>query len=101
MAGQRENDRQRERDEVTADVEGAFKRIAHLRPTHRTVSMWKDVRAALENIRQAEFYLGYLPEKPNTFGTDHEAVQVALQDARMVLGQLALGIADEAERGES
>lgn len=97
MAGQRENDLQRQRDEVTRDVDAAFGQIKHLRPTHRTVSMWKDVRAALENIRQAEFYLGYLPEKPNTIGTDHEAVQTALQDARMVLGQLALGIAEEAD----
>ena len=91
MAGQREN------DEVERDVEAAFQQIKHLRPSHRTVSMWKDLRACLENIRKVEFYLGYLPEKPNTRGIDHEAIQVQLTDARMVIGALALAIADEAD----
>lgn len=91
MAGQREN------DEVMRDVDASFENIKKLRPSHRTVSMWKDVRAALENIRKVEFYLGYLPEKPNTRGIDHEAIQVQLQDARMVLGALALAISDEAD----
>lgn len=74
MAGQREN------DEVNA------------RPSHRTVSLWSDINACLENIRMAEFYLGYLPEKPNTAGIDHEAVQVQLQDARQLLGSIALAL---------
>jgi hypothetical protein len=91
MAGQREN------DEVMRDVEASFEQIKHLRPTHRTVSMWSDVRACLENIRTAEFYLGYLPEKPNTRGIDHEAVQTQLQDARMLLGTLALAISEGAD----
>lgn len=91
MAGRRED------DEVTRDVEAAAASIMKLRPTHRIVSMWGELRACLENIRKVEFYLGYLPEKPNTLGIDHEAVQVQLQDARMLLGQLALRLSDEAE----
>ncbi len=86
---------QSERDEVTRDVEASFEQIKHLRPTHRSVSMWSDLRAALEHIRKVEFLLGYLPEKPR--GVDHEAIQLQLQDARMVLGALALAIADEAD----
>lgn len=78
-------------------VEESFQHIKYLRPSHRTVSMWNDLRAALENIRKAEFYLGYLPEKPFGAGIDHEAVQVQLQDARLVLGALALDVADEAD----
>ena len=80
-----------------SDVEASFGQIKNLRPSHRTVSMWNDLRAALENIRRAEFYLGYLPEKPFGGVTDHEAVQVQLQDARLVLGTLALALADEAD----
>jgi hypothetical protein len=81
-----------------SDVEASFEHIKHLRPSHRTVSMWSDLRAALEHIRSAEFYLGYLPEKPvGLVGIDHEAVQVQLQDARMVLGALALVLAEEAD----
>lgn len=76
MAGQREN------DQVNA------------RPSHRTVSLWSDITACLENIRMAEFYLGYLPEKPNTDGIDHEAVQVQLQDARRLLGSIALDLTE-------
>lgn len=91
MAGQRED------DEVAREVEASFAQIKHLRPSHRLVSMWSDLRACLENIRMAEFYLGYLPEKPNALGIDHEAVQVQLQDARLLIGQLALALSDEAE----
>ena len=77
MAGQCEN------DEVNA------------RPSHRTVSLWSDITACLENIRMAEFYLGYLPEKPNiAYGVDHEAIQVQLQDARRLLGSIALDLTE-------
>lgn len=62
------------------------------RPDHRTVSIWSDVRAALEHIRIAEFYLGYLPEKPQAY--DDEAVRMQLDDARAVLGALANALAD-------
>lgn len=90
MAGQRN-------DDVTREVDAAFAQIKHLRPSHRTVSIWKDLRAALENIRKVEFYLGYLPEKPFRDGIDHESIQVQLQDARMTLGALALALAEDAE----
>lgn len=89
MAGQREN------DEVMRDVEASFEQIKQLRPSHRTVSMWNDMRACLENIRKVEFLLGYLPEKPR--GIDHEAVQIQLQDARLLLGTLALALAEGAD----
>lgn len=65
------------------------------RPTHRQVSIWEDVRAALEHIRLAEFHLGYLPEKPRTY--DDDAVRMQLADARAVLGDLANHLADGAE----
>lgn len=118
MAGQRENDG------------------VNARPSHRTVSLWSDINACLENIRMAEFYLGYLPEKPNARDqhveavafaddiaeggdpvpedyerhyceedgqdwpcavvragyVDHEAIQVQLQDARQLLGSIALAL---------
>ena len=89
MAGQREN------DEVTRDIEASFESIKRLRPSHRVVSMWTDMRTCLETIRTVEFLLGYLPEKPRTI--DHEAIQTQLMDARMLLGQLALALSDEAE----
>ncbi|MFE6733415.1 hypothetical protein [Microbacterium sp. NPDC057650] len=76
------------------DVEGeplAYTAAA-TRPDHRTVSMWKDVRAALNHIHQVEFHLGFLPEKPR--GIDWEIVRLQLDDARAVLGQLANALAD-------
>lgn len=82
-------------------VEASFEQIKHLRPTHRTVSMWRDLRAVLNNLHQISFYLGYLPEKPNTAGIDHEAIQVQLEDARAFVGALALAIAEEAAEGRS
>lgn len=85
---------QPERDEVTRDVDAAFEQIKHLRPTHRTVSMWKDLRAALDHIRTVEFALGLLPEKPRG-QIDFEVVQMQLNDARAVLGALALAIAED------
>lgn len=94
MAGQREN------DEVMRDVEASFEQIKHLRPSHRTVSMWRDVRAALDHIRTVEFQLGFLPEKPAASGVldiDFDGVRCQLQDAREVLGLLALTIADGAD----
>lgn len=94
MAGQREN------DEVMRDVDASFEQIKHLRPTHRTVSMWNDLRAVLNNLHQIEFYLGYLPEKPRGL-IDHEAIQVQINDARAFVGALALAVADEAEDGRA
>lgn len=88
---------QSDRERIMNAVEESFQHIKYLRPSHRTVSMWNDLRAALENIRRAEFYLGYLPEKPLRDGIDHESVQVQLMDARIVLGALALAIAEEAD----
>lgn len=64
------------------------------RPDHRTLSMWQDLRAALEHIRIAEFYLGFHPEKPGSL--DWESVQMQLADARAVLGELANALADGA-----
>ncbi|QEA29721.1 hypothetical protein FGL91_14880 [Microbacterium sp. CBA3102] len=79
------------------DVEASFAQIKNLRPSHRLVSMWSDLRAVLNNIHQIEFYLGYLPEKPNTVGYDHESIRVQLDDARRAIGMLALAIAEEAD----
>lgn len=65
------------------------------RPDHGTVSMWKDVERALECIRQCEFLLGLLPEKPATAGwfqVDIDAVEMQLFDARRALGELALAL---------
>ncbi len=71
-------------------------RMVHPRPDHRTVSLWADVRAALEHIRVVEFYLGFQPEKPRD-GIDWEAVRLQLGDARAVLGAIALGLAEGAD----
>ena len=84
MAGQREN------NEVNP------------RPDHRTVSMWKDVERALECIRQTEFLLGLLPEKPRSpesgwFEVDIDAIEMQLFDARRALGELALALSTGGE----
>ncbi|MCK8465858.1 hypothetical protein M0722_01505 [Microbacterium sp. KSW4-16] len=89
MAGQREN------DEVEREIAEAFAPVARLRPSHRIVSMWRDLEACLENIRRVEFLLGYAPEKP--VHINHEFVQVQLQDARAALGTIALALSEEAE----
>lgn len=97
MAGQREN------DEVEREIAEAFAPVARLRPSHRIVSMWRDLEACLENIRKVEFLLGYLPEKPASLRVtgpdefDHDGIQAQLQDARALLGQLALALSEEAE----
>ncbi|WP_170287872.1 hypothetical protein [Microbacterium maritypicum] len=90
MAGQREN------DEVTRDVEASFEKIKQLRPSHRTLSMWSDMRQCLENIRMVEFHLGLLPEKP-AGAIDFGAIEVQLTDARMAIGMLALALAEGAD----
>jgi hypothetical protein len=77
------------------DVEASFERIMRLRPSHRTVAMWRDLRQCLDNIRMVEFYLGMLPEKP-VGAIDFGAIEVQLQDARMVIGALALALSDGA-----
>lgn len=63
------------------------------RPSHRTVSMWSDLQAALANIRTVEFSLGLLPEKPRD-GIDFEVVQMQLNDARARLGEVALALTE-------
>ena len=64
------------------------------RPDHRTVSIWNDVRAAVEHIRLAEFLLGFHPEKPTAI--DWEGVQLQLSDARAVLTDLANALTEGA-----
>lgn len=67
------------------------------RPSQRTVALWADANAALRAIRQAEFLLGLLPEKPAQSGIldlDWDAVQTTLMDARIALGDLALALSD-------
>lgn len=91
MAGQREN------DEVEREIAEAFKPVSRLRPSHRIVHMWRDLEACLASIRQVEFLLSYLPEKPHSLAIDDEALQVQLHDARSALGALALALAEEAE----
>lgn len=66
------------------------------RPSHRTLEMWKDVRAGLNHIHQVQFYLGHLPEKP-MHGYDDEVVRLQLEDARAVLGELALALSEGVE----
>lgn len=66
------------------------------RPSHRTLEMWKDVRAALNHIHQVQFYLGHLPEKPQ-HGYGGEVVRLQLEDARAVLGELALALSEGVE----
>lgn len=69
--------------------------LIYPRPEHSQLSMWLDVRAALNNIHQVQFYLGYLPEKPQAMW-DHEMIRLQLDDARAVLEQLANGIQESA-----
>lgn len=90
MAGRREN------DELTRAVEEVADVVQQLRPTHRTVTMWKDVRAALYRLNEAEFLLGLLPAKPDG-PTDLDAVHLQLEDARALLGMIALALADGVE----
>lgn len=122
MAGRRENTqliftRCIKCDTSVAAIVEPTKRLVHLedgnhtwvdwnpageKPTHRpewsTVAMWKDLRAALNNIHQVEFYCGFLPEKPSgmTQWEIAEVVRLQLDDARRVLGQLADALADGA-----
>lgn len=91
MAGQREN------DEVEREIAEAFAPVARLRPSHRIVSMWRDLEACLENIQRVEFYLGYLPYKPVGREIEHEAIRTQLHDARAALGTIALALSEEAE----
>jgi len=63
------------------------------RPSHRTVTIWKDVRAAINHIDQAQFQLGYLPAKPQRM--DPEVLELQLADARIVLEQLAQQLEQE------
>lgn len=65
------------------------------RPSHRKLSMWSDITAAIVSIRAAEFYLGYMPAKP--LESDDEAVRMELEDARIVLGRLADALATEGD----
>lgn len=52
-------------------------------------------------LREVEFLLGLLPEKPRERRIDFEAVQVQLIDARGALGQISLHLAEiHAAQGE-
>lgn len=62
------------------------------RPDHRTVSMFRDVRAAVLHIMQAQYQLGHLPDKPEA--CDADEVRLQLADARAVLGVLELALTD-------
>lgn len=66
------------------------------RPSHRTVSMWSDLQAALGNVNSVAFLLGLLPEKPSG-AIDWESVELQLDDARARLGALALALTEEVE----
>jgi hypothetical protein len=68
------------------------------RPDAGALAMWSDLRAALNNIHQVEFYCGFLPEKPSGMTQRElaEVVRLQLDDARRVLGQLADALADGA-----
>ena len=65
------------------------------RPSTRDLAIWSDIRAAADAIKAAEFYLGFLPAKPREI--DFEAVRMQLDDARALLGQLALAHAENIE----
>ncbi|HWU29264.1 MAG TPA: hypothetical protein VN041_09265 [Microbacterium sp.] len=64
------------------------------RPDHGQLSVWLDVKAALNHVHQVQFYLGYLPEKPQAMW-DHEAIRMQLDDARAVLERLVDGLWDQ------
>ena len=66
------------------------------RPTHRTLSMWRDLQAALETIKTLEFLLGLRPEKP-AGRIDWEAVQMQLDDQRARIGAMALALTEDGE----
>lgn len=51
------------------------------------------IRAAAESLRNAEFHLGLLPEKPRSL--DDEAVRTHLADVRIALGSAALKLSEE------
>ena len=65
------------------------------RPSTRDLAIWSDIRAAADAIKAAEFYLGFLPAKPREI--DFEVVRLQLDDARALLGQLALAHAENIE----
>ena len=65
------------------------------RPSTRDLAIWSDIRAAADAITVAEFHLGFLPEKPREI--DFEAVRMQLDDARALLGRLALAHAENIE----
>jgi hypothetical protein len=70
---------------------GEMKRLSH-----RTVSVWTDLQAALEHIRTVEFILGLTREKPRG-GIDLYAAQVQLEDARATIGRIALAFAEDGD----
>lgn len=90
MAGTHDN-------RVSSQAGVASIRGGNPRPSQRTVAMWTDANAALRAIRQAEFLLGLLPEKPAQGAElviDLGAVALQLMDARIALGDLALALSD-------
>lgn len=65
------------------------------RPTTRDLAIWQDIRATADAVKAAEFHLGFLPAKPREI--DFEAVRMQLDDARALLGRLALAHAENIE----
>jgi hypothetical protein len=58
----------------------------------KVTEAFKDAKAAAESLRNAEFHLGLLPEKPTE--VDGVAVRTHLEDVRIALGRLSLKLAD-------
>lgn len=57
-----------------------------------TSTAFTHVKAAGESLRNAEFHLGLLPEKPAEH--DPEAVRTHLTDVRIALGHVAVALSD-------
>lgn len=80
---------------IRHEVDGTHT-LEYPRPDHRTVSIWKDIRAAINHVHQVQFYLGLLPVKPQEMW-DLEAIELQLADARAVLEQLEKALAEGAD----
>lgn len=65
------------------------------RPSTRDLAIWHDLRATLASIGYAELYLGFTNAKPREL--DWDAARMHLQDARRLLGALALAHAENIE----
>lgn len=90
MAGQSENNK------VSSQAGlASFRGAPAPRPSHRTVALWEDLQAALGHLNHAQFHLGLLAAKPTVI--DWDAVETQLDDARQVLGRMALELSEGAE----